>query len=45
MSGASDYRSGFEAALKRLVGEVMKHSRGQANPQQASELLANALSE
>ena len=41
----SDYRSGKEAALKYLVGQVMRHSRGQANPQQASELLATALSE
>ena len=41
----SDYRSGKEAALKYLVGQVMRHSRGQANPQQASELLVSALSE
>ena len=40
-----DYRSGKEAALKYLVGQVMRHSRGQANPQQASELLTAALSE
>ncbi len=42
---AADYRSGKEAALKYLVGQVMRHSRGQANPQQASELLTAALSE
>ena len=41
----SDYRSGKEAALKYLVGQVMRHSRGQANPQQASELLVSALSD
>ena len=38
-----DYRSGKEAALKYLVGQVMRHSRGQANPQQASELLLAVL--
>ena len=41
----ADYRSGKEAALKYLVGQVMRHSRGQANPQQASELLVESLSE
>ena len=41
----NDYRSGKEAALKYLVGQVMRHSRGQANPAQASELLVSALSE
>ncbi len=44
-SAVDDYRSGKEAALKYLVGQVMRHSRGQANPQQASELLVSALSE
>ena len=41
----NDYRSGKEAALKYLVGQVMRHSRGQANPAQASELLVAALSD
>ena len=41
----NDYQSGKEAALKYLVGQVMRHSRGQANPAQASELLVSALSE
>lgn len=41
----NDYRTGKEAALKYLVGQVMRHSRGQANPAQASELLVSALSE
>ena len=44
-AAVEDYRSGKEAALKYLVGQVMKHSRGQANPQQASELLVDALTE
>ena len=43
-SAVEDYRSGKEAALKYLVGQVMRHSRGQANPKQASELLVAALS-
>ena len=41
----NDYQSGKEAALKYLVGQVMRHSRGQANPAQASELLVVALTE
>ena len=40
-----DYQSGKEAALKYLVGQVMRHSRGQANPAQASELLTSALTD
>lgn len=41
----NDYRSGKDAALKYLVGQVMRHSRGQANPQQASELLVSELTD
>ncbi len=44
-SAVADYRAGKEAALKFLVGQVMRHSRGQANPQQASELLSAALND
>ncbi len=44
-SAVDDYRSGKAAALKFLVGQVMRHSRGQANPQQASALLVSALSD
>ncbi len=44
-SAVEDYQSGKAAALKYLVGQVMRHSRGQANPQQASELLVAALSD
>ena len=40
-----DYRNGKEVALKYLVGQVMRHSRGQANPKQASDLLLAALSD
>ena len=41
----ADYRAGKEAALKFLVGQVMRHSRGKANPKQATDLLTAALSE
>ena len=40
---AADYRSGKTEALKFLVGQVMRLSRGKANPGQASELLVAAL--
>ena len=33
-----DYKSGKEAALKFLVGQVMKESKGKANPQMAGEV-------
>lgn len=39
----SDYRAGKEAALKYLVGQVMRLSRGKANPQMARELLKQKL--
>ena len=42
---AADYRSGKAEALKFLVGMTMKATRGQANPKQATELLAAALGE
>ncbi len=34
-----DYRSGKENALKFLIGQIMKESRGKANPQMAENLL------
>jgi aspartyl-tRNA(Asn)/glutamyl-tRNA(Gln) amidotransferase subunit B len=39
----SDYRGGREAALKFLVGQVMRLSRGKANPQIVPELLKKKL--
>jgi aspartyl-tRNA(Asn)/glutamyl-tRNA(Gln) amidotransferase subunit B len=39
----ADYRAGKEAALQALVGQVMKETRGRANPQVARELLAKEL--
>ena len=41
---AADYRGGKEAALKFLIGQVMRASRGKANPQIVQELLKKALS-
>ncbi len=35
----ADYRGGKENALKFLVGQVMRLSRGKANPQRVNELL------
>jgi aspartyl-tRNA(Asn)/glutamyl-tRNA(Gln) amidotransferase subunit B len=39
----ADYRAGKEAALQALVGQVMRETRGRANPQVARELLAREL--
>lgn len=38
-----DFRAGKEAALMYLVGQVMKFSRGKANPQMAAQLLREKL--
>ena len=39
----ADYLGGKETALRFLVGQVMKATRGKANPQMASELLSDKL--
>jgi aspartyl-tRNA(Asn)/glutamyl-tRNA(Gln) amidotransferase subunit B len=41
----ADFKAGKQAALGALVGQVMKASRGQANPQKVNELLLKILSE
>ncbi|MFC1870191.1 Asp-tRNA(Asn)/Glu-tRNA(Gln) amidotransferase subunit GatB [Chloroflexota bacterium] len=41
----ADYRAGKETALKFLVGQVMKATRGQANPKLANEVLKKMLEE
>jgi aspartyl-tRNA(Asn)/glutamyl-tRNA(Gln) amidotransferase subunit B len=41
----ADFRSGKETALKFLVGQVMKATRGQANPQLVNEVLKKKLAE
>jgi aspartyl-tRNA(Asn)/glutamyl-tRNA(Gln) amidotransferase subunit B len=40
----SDYRSGKERAFNALVGQVMKATKGKANPQQVNEILKRRLS-
>ena len=40
---AADYRAGKTTAIKFLVGQVMKATRGQANPQAAQAALEEAL--
>ena len=39
----ADYRAGKTKALNALVGQVMKATKGQANPQQAAEVLRRSL--
>ncbi|MGE5525179.1 MAG: Asp-tRNA(Asn)/Glu-tRNA(Gln) amidotransferase subunit GatB [Rhodospirillaceae bacterium] len=39
----ADYRSGKEKAFNSLVGQVMKATKGKANPQQLSEILKRKL--
>jgi len=41
----ADFNKGKETALKFLVGQVMRATRGRANPQQANELLIKKLKE
>ena len=41
---AGDFKTGNKAALNALVGQVMKLSKGKANPQLVSEILARKLS-
>ncbi|MEP7217029.1 MAG: Asp-tRNA(Asn)/Glu-tRNA(Gln) amidotransferase GatCAB subunit B, partial [Anaerolineaceae bacterium] len=39
-----DYRAGKETALKFLIGQVMRETKGRANPQAVQELLEQELS-
>jgi aspartyl-tRNA(Asn)/glutamyl-tRNA(Gln) amidotransferase subunit B len=41
----ADFKSGKETALKFLVGQVMRATRGQANPQLVNEVLKKKLAE
>ncbi len=38
-----EYRQGKDKAFNALVGQIMKASRGKANPTQVNELLRNRL--
>ena len=40
---AEDYRAGKEKAFNSLVGQVMKATRGKANPAQVNEILKRKL--
>ena len=40
---AADYKGGKEAALMSLVGQVMKETKGSANPQIARQMLVKLL--
>jgi aspartyl-tRNA(Asn)/glutamyl-tRNA(Gln) amidotransferase subunit B len=42
-AGVADYKAGREQALKFLVGQVMKATRGRANPQAVNDLLRRRL--
>ncbi len=44
-AAAADFRSGKEAALRFLVGQVMRQTRGRANPTLVNELLIKKLTE
>jgi len=43
LQAVADYKQGKETALKFLVGQVMKATKGQANPQMVNELLRRML--
>ena len=40
-----EFRAGKDKAFNALVGQVMKASRGKANPQQVNELLRSKLAQ
>jgi aspartyl-tRNA(Asn)/glutamyl-tRNA(Gln) amidotransferase subunit B len=40
---AADYRGGKEKAFNSLVGQVMKLTKGKANPQQVNDILKRKL--
>ena len=39
----ADYKAGKDRAIKFMVGQVMKKSKGQANPQLVNQLLLEEL--
>ena len=39
----AEFKAGNEKALNALVGQIMKASKGKANPQQVNDLLRNKL--
>jgi len=45
IQAVADYKAGKEQALKFLVGQVMKATKGRANPKLVNELLKEKLAE
>ena len=43
MSSVTDFKAGHDRAIKYLMGQIMKASRGQANPQVVNKLLLDTL--
>ena len=39
----NDYKNGHDRALKYLMGQVMKETKGSVNPKKASDMLREAL--
>ena len=39
----NDYKSGHDRALKYLMGQVMKETKGAVNPKKASDMLVKEL--
>jgi aspartyl-tRNA(Asn)/glutamyl-tRNA(Gln) amidotransferase subunit B len=39
----TDYKAGKQNAFQYLIGQVMKESKGKANPQMVSEILRQKL--
>ncbi|MDD2202967.1 MAG: Asp-tRNA(Asn)/Glu-tRNA(Gln) amidotransferase subunit GatB [Bacilli bacterium] len=44
MNVVEDYKDGNERSIKYLIGQVMKESKGQANPKMLNEILTEELS-
>jgi len=44
-ASVTDYKNGKENAFKFLMGQVMKETKGKANPQSVTEILKNKLSQ
>ena len=42
-NSVEDYKKGLDRAVKYLMGQIMKESHGQANPQTVSKLLVEQL--
>ena len=40
----NDYKAGKEKAIKYLIGQVMKESKGQANPEVVNNMLIDTIS-